>query len=79
MEYAAEDNKNVKNQDIMKSGQMVTTSIRLIKEIDINKIDTSMVEEILAVGAGIGGRLDHTSKVQPMKYDEAMATPKARN
>ena len=28
--------------------------------------------EILAVGAGIGGGFVHTSELQPMKYNEAM-------
>ena len=32
-----------------------------------------MVEEIMAVGAGIGGGFTHTSELIPMKYDEAIA------
>lgn len=32
----------------------------------------------MAVGAGIGGGFDHTRKLRPMKYDKAIATPKAK-
>ena len=55
------------------SGHTINAPTRLIKEID-----SSMVEEIMAMGAGIGGGFDHTSKLRPMKYEESMATPKAK-
>ena len=37
-----------------------------------------LVDEIMAVGASIGGGFSHTSELRPMKYDEAMATPDAK-
>jgi len=41
---------------------------RLIEEIG----STMIIEEILSVGAGIGGGFEHTSELIPMKYHEAM-------
>ena len=41
-------------------------------------MDTTAIDEIIAVGAGIGGGFDHTSELRPMKYEEAMASPKAQ-
>ena len=32
----------------------------------------------MMVGAGIGGGFEHTSELRPMKYEEAMAGPKAK-
>lgn len=68
------DDKHPTNQATQtRSRQTITAPTRLIKEID-----SSMVEDIMAVGAGIGGGLDHTSELRPMKYEEAMSTPNAK-
>ena len=56
-----------------KSGRIVRPSKRYIEEIEGITVD-----EIMAVGAGIGGGFIHTSELRPMKYEEAMATPKAK-
>ena len=49
-----------------RSGRTVVPPNQLIDE-------QSQAIEIQAVGAGIGGGFTHTSKLVPMKYDEAMA------
>ena len=38
----------------------------------LNEPSNITVDEILAVGAGIGGGFVHTSELLPMKYQEAM-------
>ena len=51
-----------------RSGRQVNPRIRLIEEIS-----AATVDEIMAVGSGIGGGFIHTSELAPMKYNEAMA------
>ena len=67
------DPDNGQHGNQTRSGCTIKAPTRLIEEID-----SSMVEEMMAVGAGIGGGFDHTSELRPMKYEEAMATPKAK-
>ena len=67
------DKFNQKTTTQTQSGQTSTTPSRLTKEID-----TSMVEECMAIGAGIGCEFDHTCEICLMKHKEAMATPKAK-
>ena len=43
------------------------------------KISEEETQEIMAVGAGIGGGFNHTSELIPMKYDEAMNGPDAES
>ena len=71
----SDDSDNPDNSPLSQTrrGCTVKAPTRLIEEIY-----SSMIEEIMAVGAGIGGRFDHTSELCPMKYEEAMATPKAK-
>ena len=88
VDSAAEGNKINKNDGTYKedsvvsvnlgatqtrNGCTVTTPSRLIEEIE-----SSMVEKIMAVEAGIEGGFNHTSELRPMKYEEAMAIPKAK-
>lgn len=56
-----------------RSGRVVKRTTRLIEEHEGVSID-----EIMAVGAGIGGGFTHTSELIPMKYEQAMAGPKAK-
>jgi len=51
-----------------RSGRTVRPVSRLIEEIE-----ATIIEEIMAVGAGIGGGFNHTSELIPMTYHEAMA------
>ena len=50
-----------------RSGRQIKPPNRLIEEIEGVEVD-----EIMAVGAGIGGGFTHTSELVPMKYDQAM-------
>ena len=56
-----------------RSGRVVRPAPRLIEEMESVQLD-----EIMAVGAGIGGGFTHTSELRPLKYDEVMAGPKAK-
>ena len=55
-----------------RAGRTIRAAPRLIEEYTHITVD-----EILAVGAGIGGGFSHTTELIPMKYEQAMATPKA--
>ena len=51
-------------QTMTRSGRIVKAPTRLI--------DEQQALEIAAVGAGIGGGFNHTTELQPMKYNEAI-------
>ena len=51
--------------------QTMTRSGRIVKAPE-RLIDEQLAFEIAAVGAGIGGGFDHTTELQPMKYNEAI-------
>jgi hypothetical protein len=61
-----------------RSGRISRPATRLIEEVNNATIDESELEEIMAVGAGIGGGFAHTSELKVLTYEEAMAGPKAR-
>jgi len=66
-----DDNDDVTNI-VTRSGRVVTRGERYIE------VCNTTVDEIMAVGAGIGGGFTHTSELIPMKYEQAMATPNAK-
>jgi len=53
---------------LRRSERVVNAPRRLIEEIGSGM----MIEEVLSVGAGIGGGFEHTSELIPIKYHEAM-------
>ena len=63
------------SEETPKSSTVITRSGRSIKAPGrlIEEIEGVTVEEIMAVGAGIGGGFVHTSELIPMKYEEAMS------
>ena len=50
-----------------RSGRAVRAPSHLIEEVD-----AAVIEETMAVGAGIGGGFEHMPELEPMKCDKAM-------
>jgi hypothetical protein len=66
---------------VTRSGRISKPNIRFVEddnELGATIIDDDELGEIMTVGAGIGGGFEHTSELRPMKYEEAMAGPKAK-
>eukprot|EP00977_Amphora_coffeiformis_P005907 scaffold1252_cov154-Amphora_coffeaeformis.AAC.1 len=79
---AAEPEGEGGNEDVAttRSGRTIRAPARLIEEIGANNVTSNKAggehfrnDEIMAVGAGIGGGFVHTSELIPMKYNEAIA------
>ena len=71
------DNYNQEQVVTTRSGRVVRPPKMLMHEMQSTSIESDKsIEEILAVGAGIGGGFDHTSKLRPMKYKRQWHPPK---